>query len=248
MKSMMSGGAVIRCLFPLLLVLSACAPSTEAVQTAIAETQLAAATGTPIPPTKTPAPTATSTIVPTPTPDVRVLKIDPQELMLSLADLPPEGKYTLPGTGWIGVLHNQQILIEWGAEEGGKYINATGRVDGWWIAFKRNSSKAAVPSEVYDNVVLYQTVPGAQLSLAKYSARGFDSSQEVEDPPQVGDGSRAFVTRKGNLIWYDFYFSYRNIQHVIELYGLESQATAAFAVKVANVLLEKAKSAPLTLP
>src|SRR5574340_782228 len=152
----------------LILLLAACAPSAEAVQTAIVATQLAAATEAP---THTPAPTGTPTAPPTPTPDLRVLMIDPRELMLSAEDLPPEGKYILPGQDWAGVLHNQKIINQWGAEEATKYLNATGRVDGWWVDYLRTSSKAAVPEEVYNNVVLYQSAHGAQVALKDYASR-----------------------------------------------------------------------------
>jgi hypothetical protein len=165
-------------------------------------------------------------------------------LLIDAADLPSEGKYIVPGTDWTGELDNQAVLNAWGAEEGNKYLGETGRVDGWWIQFNRTSSEAAAPSEVYDSVVLYQTVAGARLSVEKYAAHGMKDYVEVEGTTQIGDGARAFVLKQGSNVDYLLYFSFRNFQHVVEVLGLQSEAAAAFATSVAQALLRKIESAP----
>ena len=205
----------------LVLLLSACAPSAGAAPTASAQTA---------------------------TPDLRVLKVDSPLLLMNVTDLPREGKYTVLGTDWTGEVNNQAVLDAWGAEEGGKYITETGRVDGWWIQFNRTSSGAALPSAVSDSVAVYQTVAGARLSVEKYATHGMKDYVEVEGTTQIGDGARAFMQKKGSNVDYVLYFSFRNLQHVIEIVGPENEATPTFASQIAMAVLGRTQSAPLSLP
>lgn len=75
----------------LTLALSACGSSENAIQTAIAKTQVAMPTETSLPSTKTPTPTLTPTptITASPTLDLRVIDVDPQKLLLK------KGNYTV---------------------------------------------------------------------------------------------------------------------------------------------------------
>ncbi len=231
--------------FSLVMFVSACAPSEQAIQTALAKTQEAAPTNTStaVPPTKTP----TATVTPSPTPDVRVITADPKEFLLDADDLPREGKYYLPNANWKTPHRNSEILNAWGAEKGGKYINETGRVDGWIVAYKRGSSKVPLPDEVYDNVVLYQTAKGAQYSITKYGDTNLSPDfVEIQSPPAVGDLSRAFLLKKGNTSEYLYYFSYRNYLHVLDIYGLESEVNPKFVEQIAKKLLAKLEDAQLS--
>jgi hypothetical protein len=185
-------------------------------------------------------------LAPSPTPDLQVLRSNAPLLLLNVADLPSEGKYLLPVPSGSGELDNQAVLDAWGADEGGKYISETGRVDGWWIQFNRTADGDAVPSQVYDSIVLYQTSAGARLSVRTYSGHGMQDYSEVPGMPQVGDSARAFVLREGGSVDYVLCFSYRNFQHVVEILGSESEATPAFAVGIAQALLQKLRSAPLS--
>ncbi len=213
--------SVMKRLLPILiLLLTACAPS-GAAQNAVAQT---------------------------PTPDVRVIKTNSPLLLMNVTDLPREGKYTVLGTDWTGEVNNQAVLDAWGAEEGGKYIDETGRLDGWWIQFNRTSNGAALPSAVYDSVAVYQTVAGARLSVQKYATHGMQDYMEVQGIPQIGDGARAFTVKKGANVDYVLYFSFRNLQHVIEILGLESEATPAFATQLAMAVLTRMQTAPLATP
>lgn len=187
-------------------------------------------------------------LAPAPTPDFGILKRDAPLLLMNAADLPTEGKYLVPGTDWTGELDNQAVLTSWGADEGGKYINETGRVDGWWIQFNRSASGAAVPAEVYDSIVLYQTEAGAQLSLKNYAGHGMANYVEVQGTTQIGDGARAFVLKTGSRVDYVLYFSFRNYQHVVEIIGQENEVTPAFAQKIAQGLVQRIQSAPTTAP
>lgn len=183
-----------------------------------------------------------------PTADLRIVKADSPLLLMNVTDLPREGKYTVLGTDWTGEVNNQAVLDAWGAEEGGKYIDETGRLDGWWIQFNRTASGAALPSAVYDSVAVYKTVAGARLSVQKYAAHGMQTYTEVQGLQQIGDGARAFALKKGANLDYVLYFSYRNLQHVIETTGPENEATPAFAAQTAMAVLARMQTAPLTTP
>ncbi len=188
------------------------------------------------------------TLATAPTPDLQVLKINAPLLLMNVADLPTEGKYLLPVPSGTGEVDNDAVLSSWGAEEGGKYISETGRVDGWWIQFNRTSSGTAVPSEVYDSVVLYQTAAGARLSVEKYAGHGMANYVEVQGTTPIGDGTRAFILKNGSNVDYVLYFSFRNYQHVLEIIGLESEATPAFAQGIAQTLVQRIESPPASAP
>lgn len=243
-----------------LLLVTGCQPSESAIQTAVAQTQAAQPTSTPQPtatqiPTDTPMPTATATITssPSPTPDVRLIDIDPRKLLLQKSDLPSEGKYYLPNETWTSPHRNSEIVSSWGTEKGQAYLAETGRIDGWWISYKRGSSGGVlVPEEVYDNPVLYSSIEGARLVITKYSDRKITEEKYREiDVPQIGDIARAFTKseidsngRTNAAIYIDF--TYRNVLHSINIYGREKEVTLEFAVGIANKLLEGLKLLPLS--
>ncbi len=183
-------------------------------------------------------------LAPTATPDLRSLQLNAPLLLLNVADLPSEGKYLLPVPSGSGEIDNQAVLDSWGADEGGKYINATGRLDGWWIQFNRTADGSAVPSEVYDSIVLYQSGAGARLSVRTYAGHGMQNYSEVAVSPQLGDGARLFVLKTGDKVDYVLYFSSGNFQHIVEIVGSETEATPAFAISLGQALLQRLKSAP----
>lgn len=183
---------------------------------------------------------------PAPTPDLQVLGRNAPLLLLNVADLPSEGKYLLPVPSGSGEVDNQSVLDSWGADDGGRYISQTGRVDGWWIQFNRTAVAATLPLQVYDSIVLYQTSDGARLSVRTYANHGMQDYTEVQGITQVGDGARAFVLNRNGTVDCLLYFSYRNFQHVVEILGSETEATPAFAIGLAQTLLQKLKSTPLS--
>ena len=80
-------------LLSLILFFSACAPSQNAIQTAIAKTEAARPTATSIPPTNTPLPTATPTLLPTFTP---VPKTALHKLLVTINDFATFSEYYKP--------------------------------------------------------------------------------------------------------------------------------------------------------
>ncbi len=177
-----------------------------------------------------------------------VLKVDAPLLMMNATDLPSQGKYTIPDVSWTGEVDNQAVLDAWGAQDGDQYINDTGRLDGWWIEFRRTNDSAVMPREVYDSVAVYRTVAGARLSVQKYADHAMQAYTPVADTPQIGDGARAFILRKNGTVEYDLYFSFRNCQHVLEILGTETEVTPDFALTIAQSILKRLESAPLAAP
>ena len=223
--------------------LSACTPSANAVNTS-----------TPFP-TKilTPSATATATLLPSPTPDVRVIDIDPKTLLLQKLDLPASGKYYLPGADQLKPLPNSEIVSGWTTEDGQAYLAETGRIHGWWTSYKRGTNSVRVPEEVYDNVVIYSNVEGAQLVVTKYGDKNLiEEGYKEIDAPQLGDVSRAFRKEETNSkgatrVWLRLIFSYRNIYHTVELWGWQADVPMRFAVDVADRLLEALEQLPLSV-
>jgi len=233
------------------IFIAGCQPSETVVQTAIAQTQVAFPTATQIP-TDTPMPTSTATIIPSPTPDIRLIDIDPRKLLLQTSDLPNEGKYYLPGEGWTSPLLNSEIISSWTVEKGEAYLAETGRIDGWFVNYKRGSSNVILPEEFYDNVVIYSKIEGSQIVVTKYGDRYIteDSFNEI-DTPQVGDLTRAFKKSETNSsgetrVWIKLIFSYRNVFHDVTVWGWEKEVSLDYAVSVANKLVEGLKQLPLS--
>jgi len=238
--------------------LAACTPSQEdiqaTVQVSIAQTENAKPTETRLP-THTPIPTVTATFTPSPspTPDMRLIDIDPRELLLQKSDLPIEGQYFLPpGEGWISPSRNAEIVSAWTVKEGQEYLAETGRIDGWYVYYNRGKSGVLMPELYYDNVIIYSSIEGAQVVITKYENRRIidDDFQEI-DAPLIGDASRAFTKREVNSggeirVWILVSFSYRNIAHTIGVWGWEKEVSLDFAVTTANKLLDGLKQLPLS--
>ena len=125
-------------------------------------------------------------------------------------------------------------------EKGEEYINATGRVDGWIVIYERGSKTVSVPDEVIDTVVIYETLEGAQLSINEYwNLNRSPDIRKILNPPAVGDLSLALSLVKGNRVEYAYFFSFRNVVHILEIKGLESEVTLDLVEQLANKLLAR---------
>jgi hypothetical protein len=253
-------------------LLSACLSSKatldpNAVQTAIAQTAAANPTETSPPPTETPEPTKTPTLTetatsiptstatetPSPTPDLRVIDADPYTFLLTKEDLPEDANYYLPNSSWISPHRNSEVVGGWGVEEGRLYLEETGRVDGWWVSYNRGSNTVIAPQEIYDNVVMYRTADGAQLTINEHSSCDDPDTSylELETDLVIGDITRVCIDRKmqssgENREWYRIEFVYRNYFHGIEAWGWEKDIRPEYVEAVARTLLAKLEAAPLS--
>jgi hypothetical protein len=259
-------------------LLTACSstPSENAIQTAIQQTQAANPTSTSTPeptrtPTETPRPTETATSTPTatdtptetptatPTPDLRIIKEDPQNILLKPEDLPKEAQYFLPNSGWISPHRNSEIVSGWGVERGREYLERTGRIDGWWVYYARGSKAITAPEEIFCNVIMYQTAEGARITVDEYNPmvaifRGYDDWNYVEDVTlDVGDTNVLMWTKVmqpsgKNKVTYRLEFSHRNYVVVLEVYGWEYDVTIEFLENTARTMVAKLEAAPLSEP
>jgi len=243
-----------------ILSFTACAPSADAISTEIAQTQAANPTATRTPqPTKTntPLPSATPTITvsPSPTPDLRMIKIEPKGFLLQKYEIAPAGKYYLPGQNWISPSHNEEVVAVRTVEEGRKYLAETGRIDGWYVTYKRGNNGVNTPEEVTDIVTEFESTQGAQVLLNKYLPSDLikDGYAEIENPPQIGDATKIFIKRElqsggDTRLFFVMSFTYLNYYNEIDLWGWEIDVSQEFAQVLSELQLVKFKAAPLSLP
>jgi len=198
-------------------------------------------------------PTDTPTPEPSPTPDLRVIDIDPYQILLKKSDCNPDGRYFLPNEGWISPHRNSEVIAGWTVEKGLEYLAETGRIDGWYVYYARGNSNILLPKEVSDNVILFSTISGANLLVNKYEDRMVKEFfyDEIKDPPQIGDLTRAWIKKEINSggtteAWYAITFSYRNIIHSISVYGFDKEVKLEDAEYLAKNLLTQLEQIPLS--
>jgi hypothetical protein len=235
-------------LFVLVILLSACAPSASAVATAISNTQIAyeqtqAAAATP-----TATPTSTPTI--TPTPDIRIIEGDPYDFLLKQVDFPKEGKYYLPDESWVHGNPNAEIIAAWGMEEGKEYVDSTGRIMGFWADYARGTIAAALPEEIYSQVVFFETIAGSQLAITEFYGPRTPEYLEKDCPSHIGDLTFCYeqIENSRNRVLRKIYFSYRNATGEILGYGIDSDVQWELLFNLAKIILAKLQTAPLTIP
>lgn len=249
----------------LLLAVAACQqsqPSESAIQTAIAATErsqpnlvgLLATPTSPPEPSRTPEPSSTPTSEPTltPTPDIRVMRVDPKEFLLTKDDLPSEAKYYLPNAGWISPHRNSELISQMGQEEGQRYLEETGRVDGWWGYLKRGTSTVKAPDQMYSNPVMYESAAGAQ--SARTGDYGFREGMElVETDIELGELTQVWLSKEmqsNGRYWVTYLidFTYRNYGVSVGGMGYESEVSLDFIEVAARQILAKLEAAPLSNP
>ncbi len=209
--------------------LSACAPSAQAVQTAIAQTQAANATPT-VPPT------------------LLSLQKHLTDFLLLSSDLPIDGQYRSSKYSPFSI-PNKDVSSA--------YAEETGRLDGWEIYYLKSSKDASAPQEFHGKVVIYKTNAGAQQSIIKYSndlVTDFGYLEEIQ-APEIGDETRAFLLRyqkkpdtSAHQISYWIEFSYRNIVEVIQADGAEDEVQPELVINTARLVLARLQASPRLNP
>lgn len=240
-----------------------CAPSESAVQTALAKTQAALPTETPtLEPTatatqlptatNTPEPTETPTETPTATPDTRVITMDSRDFLMTKDDIPPEGQYILPNSGWISVLSNDDLIREWGREEGLEYLDKSGRIYGWAVMYVRTSETIRAPEQIWHNIIQYKTAEGALLTtVGEFSTIKKNPEYKIiDDNYPLGDvsviQSKKTLQNNGEYrIWYLIDTTYKNYNSRVGGWGWEKEFDLDFVIRLAETMLAKLQSAPL---
>jgi hypothetical protein len=209
--------------------LTACAPSVQAIQTAIAQTQAANPT-------------------PTLPPKLLDLQLHLSSFLVLSSDLPGSGQYHLFRYNPFSI-PNKNVSSA--------YVEDTGRMDGWEIYYTKESGDASAPQEIYGKVVLYQTAAGAQRSINKYSddlVTDFTYLEEIQ-APAIGDETRAFRLRYQNgpdgssdQVSYWIEFSYRNIVEVIRTDGTDTEVQPELVASIASLVLARLRASPDLTP
>lgn len=257
----------VLCILALTVILAGCAPSPEAIEKALAQTQTAIAllsTNTPTitnTPTETSTPTPTNTPEPTftPTPDLRIIDGDPYDFALTRDDLPKESQYFLPDSSWTGRHSNNEVIGGWGVDEGQEYLKRTGRIDGWWVELYRGSEILKAPQNFYCNVVEYETTEGAQISLLDYNVIAYPDRASVEYLlakevfPELGDTRIAYyyeyMADSGEKeIYYNIESTYYNFLVSCFGWGRKVEVEPDFVANVVKKIIDKMKAAPLITP
>jgi hypothetical protein len=247
-----------------IILLAACsrAPSTSAIQTAIAQTQAALpiVTSPPNPAliatissTRTPAITNTPLPLSLLIPKDFIIDTNPEDFALWPNDLPSEGEYYLPGPGWEGQNTNDEVIARWPPGKGQEYIQRTERVTGYWVTYLRGNDKTDTPAEFYCNVIQFRTVEGAQTFVRDYTMAGRYPSQgwqTVTDRMDLGDINNAeyrIETISGGFkkTLYYIEFSYFNVGAYVYAYDYEQNVNQAFVEDAAQAILDKIQGAPL---
>ena len=261
-----------------ILLLAACAPaapSAEAVQTAIAQTQAAqpaqpTATSTLAPPptsapTPVPVPAGKATLPPPPTnlpgkpnlpanptlsvkstPGVGVIDVNPAELILAKPDFPIEGHYYLPIGGTYGPVTNSEAASALGAARRKRYLASSGRIHGYEAEFARGSSRLAAPDTVYNQVVLYDTADAARAAVeADADCAHFEGMSPQNVATKLADAVVACRQDNNGLVDYRMEFSYHNLVAVIEGWGSKAETEEAFFQALAQKQLEIFQAQPL---
>lgn len=253
----------------LTVILAGCAPSPEAIERALAQTQTAIALLSTNTPTITNTPTETSTPTPTitpeptftPTPDLRVIDGDPYDFALTRDDLPKESQYFLPDSSWTGRHSNNEVIGGWQADLGQEYLERTGRIDGWWVELYRGSEILKAPQNFYCNVVEYETTKGAQISLLEYNVIALPSRSTglvdfklaKEEFPDLGDTRIAYyyeeMANSGEMhIGYTVEATYYNYLIDCVAYGRKVEVEPDFVANVVQKIIDKMKAVPLITP
>lgn len=209
----------------------------------------------------TPAPTETLTAIPTPTrsptptSDLRVITESSEKFLLQAEDLPLAGEFFLPNADWINQHNNSDIISSWGTEEGSKYIENTGRIDGWSVYYSRGMSNVKAPEEIFHNITRYQTNEGAQLTVTDYNyiARGKTEWELIDEEVDIGDMSIAMTLNEiqqdgTNRVHIYIKTAYRNYVSNVAGSGSEDEVTLEYLISIARIALDKLEAGQLSEP
>jgi hypothetical protein len=232
---------IIICIIIIFLV-SCGAPSQQAIQTAIVQTQTAnpSSTLTPVPPTQTETETQTITSKLSPTPDLLLLQDNLKDFLLQ--------KSEIPFIDFSSIFQSPQAIPN--EKETLSFVEKTGRIDGWHVLYGQGYG-APWDITISDEISLYKTTDGSHLAITMYPLNGY--IEEINQPI-IGDSSRSFYKElpKQNGYKYGIYtiiFSYRNFVHVVEgvgyidaSAGYESLGLKEYIRNIAQNLLAKLQS------
>ena len=134
-----------------------------------------------------------------------------------------------------------------------KYLEETGRIDGWWVYFIRARNVNHTPDQISHGIAQYQTHEGAYVTVKEYNYVDHENDagwkffhQELD----LGDFSLAFYLKQMQpngkyKIWITIDTSYRNYVSRVGGYGWEELVTMEYMLDIANRALSKLEAVPL---
>jgi hypothetical protein len=196
--------------------------------------------------TATPEPTSTPTLEPTPTPDVRVIDMAPRAIVLTKDELPQEGKFYL----YDETPHrNSEVVSGWGVEEGARYLDESGRIDGWTKGYARGTTTTRVPEQLDINVILYKAAGGGAYADSVLGVCAEDWT--LIDEPEIGDHAslclwKEMQPRGKNYLIYELNLDLRNVRVQLWAYGFEDSFDLEWLLGVADLQIEKLSGLPVS--
>ena len=167
----------------------------------------------------------------------------PKDLVCQDKDLP--GSYALAGD--LSGSRTNQGLIKDSSDTVGiqKYIEATGRLDGWENRFTISEPSTVLPGFILCEVVTFKTSAGASQALHWPDAQ----STPVTTDRKIGDDQVVTwveFNNPDNTVWRDYRveFTYNNMLGVVHTYAPANIVTANYALDIAEKMLSRFKNSP----
>lgn len=185
-----------------------------------------------------------------------VISGSPKDYLLQPEDIPDP--YYLPGSDWIGPYSNEKIIEVRGVEDGQAYIDATGRIEGWFVWYQLGDNTRNAPEKIGCYIVFYKTGEGARLAIGPqwhpvYKEADEGKAELVDLEIDLGQSHIGYIYREQTpnqdfILDYNIEFTYRNALTVITGHGVEMRVRQAYLLDLANIVLQKLRTAQLINP
>jgi hypothetical protein len=238
-----------------ILVLAACTASNNQDNTTAVDPAQPLDTETP--PTSLP-PTETIPPSPTPTPDLRIIDVDPVEMLLTIEDLAEYAVYFSIGPGsipfYVPASRNWELKRDYGEDVSAAYVESSGRIDGKISLLQTTSTSMSMPEFVISQAVIFQSEAGPQVdrSVVKQVT---SCNPEFMETKTIDIGITAThcysavniggVTSVDMYEYYNIYGVYKNILYGVTAFGKEKSFSADAVVILAELMLDKILDMPL---
>lgn len=243
-----------------ILVLTACTPSESQVAQSATEPISTEPSHTSQVPTETvpPSLTPTTTITLTPTPDLRVIDVDPAEMLITIEDFGDNVVYFSIGPGSIPLRvqasRNWELSRDYGENVSAAYIESSGRIDGKISLLQTASTSTDMPEFVISQAVIFQTAAGPQVDRSEVK-QVTSCNPEFMETKTINLGITAIycyspvnIGGVSSLDLYEYYNisgSYKNIIFGVTAFGKENSFSEEIVFGLAEMMLEKIYKMPL---
>lgn len=173
------------------------------------------------------------------------------KLVLRPADLPNEYR-ALSGEE----IHatNLYLVQTMGELPAKRYINATGRLDGWSLSLERVNKADIVPGNIQSSIEVFPTVEGAQTALTPDWYKAYQDEENkpefVEGVCNLGDKCLLYFYETKDpasdlvTIRYEVAFAYKNVVVWVMARGLDIDIKQGYLLDAGAKILAKLEAAP----